>query len=92
MYERTIRANEVRLPAPVAGEAILVTKHTDRVKAVVLHPDDYERLGRLLELFGGDEPYELHLTEIALEAHRLGEAGSDERELDVESLERALSG
>jgi hypothetical protein len=92
MRERAIKAAEVRLPAPVAGEAILVTKHANRVKVVLLHPDDYERLGRLLDLFGEEQPFELQLTETALAAHRLGEAGEDAHELDLESLERALSG
>jgi hypothetical protein len=91
MNERIVTANEVRIPTPLSGEAILVTKHASRVKAVVLHPADYERLGRLVDLLGDDEPYELRLTETALEAHRLGETGADELEPDFESLDLALS-
>jgi hypothetical protein len=46
---------------------------------------------RLLEPLLEEEPYELQLTETALEAHGFGEADVDEYELDVQSLDLALS-
>jgi hypothetical protein len=46
---------------------------------------------RPLEPLLEEESYELQLTETALEAHRLGEEGTDEVGLDLESLDLALS-
>lgn len=41
-------------------------------------------------MFGEREPYELRLTDVALAAHRRGEDGADEPDLDTESLDIAL--
>ena len=90
MLTRSLSANDVRLPEPVPGEAIRVEKYGGKErKAVILHPEDFDRFLRLLEVVD-ETPYELRLTETALIAHELGERGADEREIDYESLARAL--
>jgi hypothetical protein len=87
---RQVTANDVRIPPPLPGEAIAVEKYGGKErKAVILHPDDFARFERLLELVDRI-PYELELTETALLLHELGERGADERETDYESLSRAL--
>lgn len=93
MRTRAVAANDVRIPEPVPGEAISVEKHGGRRrKAVLLHPSDFDRFQRLLEIFEDSRPYELELTEAALVAHALGERGEDEAEIDLDSLSRALGG
>jgi hypothetical protein len=86
----TVSANEVRVPAPAPGQAILVTKHGTRTKAVVMHPDDFELVRSWLDLLSRVVPSELKLSELELEVHRRGERGEDELEFDYEALERAL--
>lgn len=91
MQTRTIRANDVRIPDPIPGEALCVSKYGGRTrKAVIVHPDDFDLFERLLEIFGDQTPYELKLTDTALAAHRLGERGADERGIDLESLSLAV--
>lgn len=86
---RNVPSNETRFPAPEAGEAIIVSKYgEDRRKAVILHPDDFDLLERYRRIFGRI-PFELKLTETAIEVHRLAEQ-TGEGDLDPASLERAL--
>lgn len=90
MLTRSLSANDVRVPEPVPGEAIRIEKYGGKTrKAVILHPDDFDRFLRLLEI-ADETPYELRLTDTALRAHELGERGADEGEIDHESLARAL--
>jgi hypothetical protein len=92
MRTKQVTANETRFPEPQAGEAIVVSKYAEsRRKAVILHPDDFDLFERYRSIFAAREPYELRLTDTALAAHELGERGADEPDLDVESLDRALS-
>jgi len=88
---RSVAANDVRVPEPEPGEAVRIEKYGGKAsKAVVLHPSDFALFERLLEIFEDGVPYELELTETALEAHALAESGRDEDEIDYESLARAL--
>ena len=90
MQTRSVSANAVRVPEPVAGEAISVEKYGGRSrKAVVIHPSDFDLFQRLLDLVE-QTPYELRLSDTALAAHELGETGRDEKEIDRESLATAL--
>jgi hypothetical protein len=43
------------------------------------------------KIFAAREPYEMRVTEMAVAAHEVGERGADETEIDLESLDRALS-
>jgi hypothetical protein len=70
---------------------VCVSKYGGRsVKAVVIHPDDFELFVRLLDLLGEVRASEMTISETALLAHRLGETGADDPELDVESLRLAI--
>jgi hypothetical protein len=92
MRTRHLSANETRFPEPRAGEAIVVSRYAEsHRKAVILHPDDFDLFERYRSIFAAREPYELRLTDTALAAHELGESGADELDLDLESLDRALS-
>jgi hypothetical protein len=92
MRTKQIPANETRFPEPETGEAIVVSKYgDDRRKAVILHPDDFDLFERYRRIFAAREPYEMRLTDTAIAAHDLGESGADEPDLDLESLDRALS-
>lgn len=92
MLTKQVTANETRFPEPAPGEAIVVSKYGDeRRKAVILHPDDYDLFERYRRIFAAREPYEMRLTDTAIAVHDVGERGADEPDLDVESLDRALS-
>lgn len=89
---KNIPANETRLPDPVPGEAMIVSKYSDdRRKAVILHPDDFDLFERYQRIFGARDAYELHLSETAVRAHAIGERGEDEPDLDTASLDIALA-
>lgn len=92
MRTRSVRANATRFPEPAAGEAIVVNRYGEaNRKAVIIHPDDFELFERYRRIFGEHEPYEMRLTDTAIAAHQLGEAGADEPDLDTESLDIALA-
>lgn len=92
MRTKHVQANETRFPEPAAGEAIVVSKYgEERRKAVILHPEDFDLFERYRRIFAAREPYEMRVTDLAVAAHELGERGSDEPDLDVESLDRALA-
>ncbi|MBS1881497.1 MAG: hypothetical protein JSS97_00905 [Actinobacteria bacterium] len=77
------------MPTPEPGEAIVVSKYgEERRKAVILHPDDFDLLESYRRILGRI-PFELKLTETAIEAHRLAEK-ADVQELDLASLDRAI--
>jgi hypothetical protein len=73
-------ASTVRVPPVPAGTAVIVTRY-DEDKAVLLSPEDFERLAALDEAL--DEIVQddrLALTEVARKAHRL----EDEPDAPVE--------
>jgi hypothetical protein len=91
MRMKQITANESRFPEPSAGEAIVVSKYADgRRKAVILHPTDFDLFEHYRGIFARQEPYEMRISTTALAAHELGERGSDETDLDLDSLDLAL--
>lgn len=92
MNVRHVPANETRFPEPQPGEPIVVSKYgEDKRKAVIVHPDDFDLFERYRRIFAVREAYEMRITDTAVVAHELGERGADELDLDVESLDRALS-
>ena len=91
MKTKQISANDTRFPEPEPGEALVVSKYGSGRKAVIVHPDDFDLLERYRRIFRGREPYELRVTDTAVAAHELGESGRDEPDLDIESLDAALS-
>lgn len=92
MQTKNVTANETRFPQPRPGEAIVVSRYrSTQRKAVIVHPDDFDLLERYRRIFGEHEPYEMRLTDTALAAHRLGESGADEPDIDADSLDVALA-
>lgn len=92
MNVRHVPATQTRFPEPQAGEVILVSKYgEEKRKAVIMHPDDFDLFERYRRIFALREPYEMRVSDTALAAHELGEHGADEPDLDLKSLDRALS-
>jgi hypothetical protein len=88
---RQVPSNDTRVPEPEAGEAIVVCKYgSERRKAVILHPDDFDLFLRYRRLFGS-VPHELRLSEAAITAHRLADQEASQKPLDVDSVQRAVS-
>ena len=87
-----IKSNDVRVPQPRAGEALLVDRYSsERVKAVILHPDDFDELqgsSRTLdELTSGSG---LGLTELGARAHRAADSPEGKLVDDEASVRRLL--
>lgn len=84
-----VSSNDVRIPDPVPGQAVVVTRYgADHVRAVIVHPDDFEWLEAIVDAYRERQrPLELALTEADLEAH----IQTDLDEGDWEGLEDALA-
>ena len=87
-----IKSNDVRVPQPRAGVALVVERYSsEHVKAVILHPDDFAELQSssqaLDELAGAAAP---ELTDAAALAHRLAESSEGELIDDEASVRRLL--
>jgi hypothetical protein len=83
---RFVAANEVRIPEPVSGEAVVVERY-GKPYAAVIDAETFELLQRLLEMFGEHRPAELSLSDTALEVHRASEAAEDIEEFDYSLLD-----
>jgi len=87
-----IKSNDVRVPPPQVGEALVVERYrSDRIKAVILHPDDFAQLqssSRTLEELTGASGCEL--TDLGSRAHRLAESPEGELVDDEASVRRLL--
>ncbi len=64
-----VTSNEVRIPVPVRGTAVHVTRY-GKDQSVLLHPDDFSRLMHLDELANRASRLEpLKFSEAGLKAH-----------------------
>jgi hypothetical protein len=86
VHTRVIASNEVRLPEPIAGEAIVIQRY-GKPYAAVIDAAAFELFQRLLAMFGEHRPAELGLSDAALAVHRASEAGEDIEEFDYELLD-----
>ena len=86
MHTRVVTANEVRIPEPVAGEAVVIQRY-GKTYAAVIDAATFELFQRLLSMFGEHQPAELSLSDAALEVHRASEAGEDIDEFDFSLLD-----
>jgi hypothetical protein len=86
MRTRVVASNEVRIPEPAAGEAILVQRY-GKAYAAVIDAASFELFQRMLSMFGEHQPAELALSEAALKVHRASEAGEDIEEFDYGLLD-----
>ena len=91
MHRVSISSNDVRIPDPEPGQAVLVTRYgADNVRAVIVHPDDFAWLEAIVDAYRArSRPLELELTAEDLEAHAATDQDAepwDELEaLDAES-------
>lgn len=91
MLTDSIPANDVRVPEPKRGRAVLVTRYGDaRVKAVILHPDDFATVEALVDAYAASPPSELELSEVALRGHALTDARESDDDYDYDGLAAAL--
>jgi len=86
MHTRTIPANEVRIPEPTAGELIIIERY-GKPYAAVIDAEALKLFQRLLAMYGEHQPSELALSDAALVAHRVSEAGEDIEEFDFGLLD-----
>lgn len=92
LSKSTVPSNDVRLPQPEAGTAVVVERYgSGQVKAVILHPEDFDRLQA-----GAEALEELAavpaaaLTDLAARAHREAEAPQGPLVEDRASVKRLL--
>ena len=71
MQRLSISSNDVRIPDPEPGQAVLVTRYgADNVRAVIVHPEDFAWLEAIVDAYRArSRPLELELTTEDLEAH-----------------------
>jgi len=90
LHSSPIRSNDVRLPEPQPGEALVVERYSaQHVKAVILHPDDFAELqgsSELLEDLGAAP----ELSDLGARAHRTAELSEGELIDDEASVRRLL--
>ncbi len=90
LHSSPIRSNDVRLPEPQPGEALVVERYSaEHVKAVILHPDDFAELqgdSELLDdLSAGSE-----LSDLGVRAHQAVESPEGKLVDDKASVRRLL--
>jgi hypothetical protein len=91
MLFQDIAANDVRLPEPVEGTALRVTRY-GQVKAVVVHPEDFAMIETLIDAYRSHPPVEPSLSELELRAHAATEVSETADEYDYLGLSAALDG
>lgn len=89
MLHQDIPANDIRLPDPVVGTALRVTRY-GHVKAVVVHPEDFKMIETLIDAYRSRPPVEPSLSELELRAHAATEASETADDYDYAGLAAAL--
>jgi len=84
----SVSSNDVRIPDPEPGQAVLVTRYgADKVRAVIVHPEDFAWLEAIVDAYRARlRPLELELTAEDLEAH----AAADRDDEPWDGLDDAL--
>lgn len=91
MQTRTVTANDVRIPEPIAGEVVVVERY-GKPYAAIIDPASLELFQRMLAMFDTHRPSELSLSATAIEAHRASEAGEDIEPFDFGLLDTHPAG
>lgn len=90
LHSSPIKSNNVRLPDPQPGEALVVERYSAKhVKAVILHPDDFAALqgdSELLDDLGATS----ELSDLGARAHQAAESPEGELVDDEASVKRLL--
>lgn len=82
--------NDVRLPEPQPGEALVVERYSPKhVKAVILHPDDFAELQDGSELLD-DLAVTPELSDLGARIHQIAESPEGELIDDEASVRRLL--
>jgi hypothetical protein len=89
MLYQNVPANEIRLPDAVEGTAMRVTRY-GQVRAVVIHPTDFEMIETLIDAYRSRPPVEPSLSELELRAHAATEATETADDYDYAGLAAAL--
>jgi hypothetical protein len=89
MLYQDVPANEIRLPDAVEGTALRVTRY-GQVRAVVIHPTDFEMIETLIDAYRSRPPVEPSLSELELRAHAATEATETADDYDYAGLAAAL--
>lgn len=89
MLYQDLPANDARLPEIAPGTVLRVTRY-GRVKAVVVHPEDFEMIETLIDAYRSRPPVELSLSALELRVHAATEAREDDAEYDYDGLAAAL--
>ena len=90
LHSLPIKSNDVRLPDPQPGEALVVERYSAKhVKAVILHPDDFAELqgdSELLDDLGAAS----EMSDLGVRAHQIAESPEGELVDDEASVRRLL--
>jgi len=92
MYEmlvREISSSVVRVPKPVPGTAVKVTRY-GAVLAFVISPEDYEAVEAMMDAYRNHPPIESELTDAELRAHAATDELETAEEYDYDGLAAAL--
>lgn len=89
MLYRDLPSNDIRLPEPVEGTAVRVSRYGE-VKAVIVHPGDFEMIETLVGAYRSHPPVETSLSDLELRAHVATEAHETDEEYDYSGLADAL--
>ena len=77
MHRVSVSSNDVRIPDPEPGQAVLVTRYgADNVRAVIVHPDDFVWLETIADAYRARSRL-LELTADDLEAHAATDRDSE---------------
>lgn len=80
LREQHLSANDVRVPTPASGEALVVDRYSpDQPKAVVLNPTDYAYLREAAELVEDASALTGAFSAGALEARELEDRPQDDQ-------------
>jgi hypothetical protein len=90
LHSSPIKSNDVRLPEPRPGQALVVERYSaEHVKAVILHPDDFAELqgdSQLLDDLGAASD----LSDLGVRAHQIAESPEGKLIDDEASVRRLL--
>lgn len=90
LHSSPIKSNDVRLPDPQPGEALVVERYSAKhVKAVILHPDDFAELQGGSELLD-DLAAAPELGDLGVRAHQIAESPEGDLIDDEASVKRLL--
>jgi hypothetical protein len=90
LHSSPIKSNDVRLPEPQLGEALVVERYSAKhVKAIILHPDDFAELQGSSELLE-DLAVAPELGDLGARAHQIAESPEGELIDDEASIRRLL--